>query len=147
MKNIVEQEIDFKRNRYRILLILTGLMFVVMLFFTIIYFVDYNKKYGYFEKIVATVVEYETVEGKECAVIEYKIKNQEYQKTTNFDDLEIGDEITIFYDTNNPVGVIYSRDARYYALPIITIIFGLVDIGLVVLYILHYREVDKKKKK
>ena len=58
MKNIVEQEIDFKRNRYRILLILTGLMFVVMLFFTIIYFVDYNKKYGYFEKIVATVVEY-----------------------------------------------------------------------------------------
>ena len=139
-------EIDYKRNQYKLLLSISVLVFLVILLFTIFYFVDYNNNYGYFKAVTAEVVEYEVNDGKNYAVIEYVVGDTTYQKTTHYTNMKIGKKTKIFYDENNPVGIIYDRDFKYYLLPTMTILFAGADITLIIFYIEHYKKKDALRK-
>jgi len=137
---------DYKKKQYRMLLIVSMLLFMVILLFSIFWNVNYNKKYSYFVAIDAVVVGYDDSSGEQYAVISYCVDAVEYQKTTNKTGLDKGDKITIFYDENDPVGFIYNRDIKYYVLPIISALFGVVNLMLFVLYYVTY-EVNSDNKK
>ena len=134
---------DYKKSQYKMLLTISVLIFVIILGYTIFWHINYNSKYGYFKKITAEVVDFKEEDGQEYAVITYTVDGLEYLKTSEYTNKKLHDKVTVYYDENNPVGLIYNRDIRYYLLPIVCAFFGLADAGVIVLYIIHF----KKKKK
>ena len=132
---------EIRKSQHKLILCLVFFVFIVMLGYTIIWEIDYHNRYGYFVKTTANIIDYEIIEGNTYDVIEYTINNVEYQKTTEYlSKNKVGDRITIYYDKNNPIGVIYSIDIKTWLLPTITSVFGVVTISLTILYINYYKK-------
>ena len=128
---------DLKNRQRLILLICSIVVFLVVAIYTIIWEINYYSKYGYFTKATAVVVDYVEIEGKTYDVFEYEVKKDVFSRTHSDweSKYDIGDEFTIYFDENNPIGIIYNRDAKRIILPIISGVMLLVNIGLLVLYI------------
>ncbi len=117
------------------IVILMLLVFVFMLVYTIYFVVDYNKEYGFFESATATVIDHQEIEGKTYDLLSYNVDGNEFRITTEYESKnDIGDTITIYYDQDYPLGVIYELDSRRIWLPVITSIFGVGTAALVVVY-------------
>lgn len=132
---------EIRKSQHRLILCMVFVVFIVMLGYTIIWEIDYHNRYGYFVKTTANIIDYEIIEGNTYDVIEYTVNNVEYQKTTEYlSKNKVGDNILIYYDKNNPIGVIYSIDIKTWLLPTITSVFGVVTILLTILYINYYKK-------
>jgi len=145
---LAETERDLRIKQLRLIVFVILVIFVVMLVYTIYWLIDYNKHFGFFVKTDAKVIEHADIEGVQYDVLSYKINGIEYKVTSDIKSTnDVGDEITIYYDKDNPLGIIYSLDGRRIALPIIACCFGIVSIALVVVYVLIDRanKLDKLK--
>ena len=110
-------------------------LFVVMLTYTIIWCFDYEKRYGFFVKTEAVVVEHSTDAGKLYDVLEYTVDGVVLLNTTSYlSRNNIGDKVTIYYDENNPSGFVTKLDGRRVALPIITSVYGVASMILTIMY-------------
>lgn len=132
-----QEEKELRLNQLRLIVIVMTLIFAFMLVYTIYFLIDYNDKYSFFEKATAEVIEHQEIDGKEYDLLSYKVDGNEFRITTEYESKNaIGDTITIYYDTNNPLGVVYSLDSRRIWLPILTGIFAIANVGLCAMYIL-----------
>lgn len=140
-------EKEARRKQYKLFLIVLTLLFLGILCYTIIWQVNYYTKYNHFEKVTAEVIDHE-IDGEDVYdILQYYVDGVEYQKTTNYlSKNEIGDKITIYYDVNSPIGVIYSLDYRRYVLPIISAIMGAVSIAFYIIYFITYPKGKKSNK-
>lgn len=133
MKDSSEQ--DLRKSQYKLIISLLLIIFVAILVYTIIWEVNYQNKYGFFQKTTAEVVDHEVIDNQIYDVIEYTVDSVDYRKTTSYvSKNNVGDKITIYYDESSPIGVIYNQDNRVIILPIITITFGVVCVCLVITY-------------
>lgn len=131
----IERELRIKQ--LRLLLIVLLVIFVAMLSYTIFWCTSYNRNYGFFEKTTAEVIEHVEIKDEYYDVLEYTVDGNIFHKTTSYPSKNnIGDVITIYYDTNNPIGVIYSLDNKRIILPVISAIFGVGVVALIVVYFL-----------
>lgn len=142
-----ENEKELRLGQLRIIIVIMIILFAVLLSYTIYWSVDYNKKYGYFEKTSAEVVSQEVKYGVLRDIISYEVNGVEYKLTADYvSKNEIGDTITIYYDINNPFGVIYSIDIRKTLLPVLTSLFGTGCVVLCVIYGLTKKDISDRKK-
>lgn len=140
----IERELRLKQ--LRLILIIMLVIFVAMLSYTIYWCADYKEKYGFFVETQAVVDSHVEIAGDMYDVLKYDVNNVTFKKTTTyFSKNDVGDEITIYYDKNNPSGVIYSLDINRIILPVISLVFGVVVTALIVIYYLLVIG-DKKKK-
>lgn len=142
-----QEEKELRLNQLKLIVLVVTLIFAFMLIYTIYWLVDYNKQYGFFEKTTAVVVEHQEIDGKKYDLLSFDVDGNEYRVTTKYESKnDIGDRVKIFYDKNYPVGVIYSLDSRRVWLPILSSIFGMANVGLIVVYILVRKDVIKPTK-
>ena len=141
------QEKEVRRRQSKLLLTIMTLLFLGILGYTIIWQINYYTKYNHFEKVTAEVVDHEIDGEVVYDVLQYNVDGVEYRKITSYiSKNEIGDKITIYYDINSPIGVIYSLDYRRYVLPIISAMFGAVCVAFYIIYFISYPK-DKKSNK
>ncbi len=141
-----QEEKELRLNQLRLIVIVMTLIFAFMMVYTIYFLVDYKDKYGFFKKATAEVVEHQELNGKEYDLISYFVDGNEFRITTEYETKnDIGDTITIYYDINNPLGIVYSLDSRRIWLPILTTVFASANIGLCVMYILIRKGIIKAK--
>ncbi len=141
-----QEEKELRLNQLRLIVIVMTLIFAFMMVYTIYFLVDYKDKYGFFKKATAEVVEHQELNGKEYDLISYFVDGNEFRITTEYETKnDIGDTITIYYDINNPLGIVYSLDSRRIWLPILTTVFAGANIGLCVMYILIRKGIIKAK--
>ncbi|MGN0960711.1 MAG: hypothetical protein ACI4PF_00760 [Christensenellales bacterium] len=134
MQGYTEQRL--RLNQLRMIVIIMVVIFAVILSYTIFWSIDYNNKYGFFTKTKAEVVSQVNENGITKDVLSYKVGEVEYRITADYSsNNSIGDTITIFYDKNNPIGIIYSLDNKRIILPVLSSLFGVVCLGLVIIYI------------
>lgn len=130
---------ELKKKQYLLYIIIMLVLFVVMLVYTVVWCVNYNKKYGFFVKTTATVVEHNSDEGKLYDVLEYYVDGVVVLNTTSYlSRNEIGDKITIYYDSTNPTGFVTKLDSRRIVLPVITTIYGVASAALTIMYFTTY---------
>ena len=142
-----QEEKELRLNQLRLIVIVMSLIFAFMLVYTCYFIIDYKDKYGFFEKATAEIIEHQEIDGKEFDLLSYKVDGIEFRITTEYESKnDIGEKITIYYDTNNPLGVVYSLDSRRILLPLLTSIFAAANIALVVMYILIRKGVIGKNK-
>lgn len=111
------------------------IIFLIVLGYTIYWEINYYTKYNHFEKVSAEVIGHDTENGVTYDVLQYFVNGSDYQSTTPYSSRnEIGDKITVYFDKDNPMGIIYSRDYRRYVLPIISILMGAVFVSFCVIY-------------
>ena len=145
MQDLYEKELRIKQ--LRLILCVMFVIFLFMFVYTLYFVVDYNKEYGFFKKTTAEVVEHKKIENYTYDVINYSVDGNEYVITTEyFSKNEIGDKIKIYYDVNNPIGIIYSLDSRRIVLPIIASLFFCVYVALLVVYILMRKSLTRQIK-
>ena len=126
---------ELKKRQYLMYIVIMLVLFVVMLTYTIIWCFDYEKRYGFFVKTEAVVVEHSTDAGKLYDVLEYTVDGVVLLNTTSYlSRNNIGDKVTIYYDENNPSGFVTKLDGRRVALPIITSVYGVVSMILTIMY-------------
>lgn len=130
---------ELKKRQYLLYVIIMLSLFLVMLTYTIIWSVVFNKNYGTFVSVEAEVValknEDDSVYGY---ALEYfdsvngvEIKNN----TTNYaNSSSVGKKITIYYDSENPMVVTDHLSSGRYLLPIVTSVYGVVSIVLSILF-------------
>lgn len=121
--------------------ILFGLTFaiigIVLLFFAISSIKTYNEKNETFIETLSKVVDYEyNNEGLQAIIVEYVVDGQTYQKVSNtYSNMpkNIGTEVSIKYNPNNPKDAIWSSDSTNIVLPL----FGsvLIIVGIIVIII------------
>ena len=146
MKMQIETEKDLRINQLKLILFVMIVIFVAITSYTVYWLINYNKHYGFFVETKAEVVEQVNLEGTIHDVLFYEIEGNEYKVTSDIkSNNDLGDIITIYYDEDNPLGIIYSLDNKRIILPIITACFGVCCIALLVTYILIY--VSNKKSK
>lgn len=142
-----QEEKELRLNQLRLIVIVMSLIFAFMLVYTCYFIIDYKDKYGFFEKATAEVIEHQEINGKEYDLLSYKVDGNEFRITTEYESKNnIGEKITIYYDTNNPLGVVYSLDSRRVLLPILTSVFAVANIALIVMYILIRKGIIGKNK-
>ena len=131
------QNIDnARKNQYKLLIAILMIVFLSIICYTICWEINYYSKYNHFKKVTAEVVAYEIDGDKKYDVLEYVVDSSYYQNVTSYQSKnKIGDKISIYYDINNPLGVIYSRDYRRYVLPIICVLLGIVCSSFVIIYL------------
>ena len=130
---------ELKKRQYLMYIVIILVLFVVMLTYTIIWCFDYEKRYGFFVKTEAVVVEHSTDAGKLYDVLEYTVDGVVLLNTTSYlSRNNIGDKVTIYYDENNPSGFVTKLDGRRIALPIITTIYGIASMVLTIMYYSAY---------
>lgn len=138
-------EKELRLNQLRLIVIVSTLIFAFMLIYTIYWTIDYNKEYGFFEKKEAVVIEHQEIDDKTYDLLSYIVDDNEFRITTEYESKnDIGDKVTIYYDENYPLGVVYSLDSRRFVLPILSSIFGVANISLIVLYFLIRKSVLSK---
>jgi len=143
----IETERDLRINQLRLIVFVMLTIFIVILAYTTYWLIDYNKKFGFFVKTDAVVIDHEEIEGIKYDVLNYKIDGIEYKVTADVKSSnDVGDQIVIYYDEENPLGIIYSLDNRRIILPILAGLFGVVAISLLVVYILIYTNNKMSKK-
>lgn len=126
---------DLRKNQYKLLIAILMIVFLSIVGYTVYWEINYYSKYNHFKKVTAEVVAYEVNGDKKYDVLEYVVNSSYYQNITSYESKnKIGDKISIYYDTNNPLGVIYSRDYRRYVLPIICVLLGAVCSSFVLIY-------------
>ena len=126
---------DLRKNQYKLLIAILMIVFLSIVGYTVYWEINYYSKYNHFKKVTAEVVAYEVDGDKKYDVLEYVVNSSYYQNITSYESKnKIGDKISIYYDTNNPLGVIYSRDYRRYVLPIICVLLGAVCSSFVLIY-------------
>lgn len=126
---------DLRKKQVRLIIIVLAFLSVVFIGFTIYWEIDYKKKFGYFSKVKAEVVDHAVVDNIEYDVLEYDVGENTYRHTTSYKSKNhIEDVITIYYDKNNPTGVIYKLDGKRISLPIISSLFMMTSIGVYVFY-------------
>lgn len=126
---------ELKKKQYLMYIVIMLVLFVVMLTYTVVWCFDYNKRYGFFVKTEAVVVEHVTESGKLYDVLEYDVDGVVLlNKTSYISQNNIGDKITIYYDENNPSGFVTKLDGRRIALPIITSIYGVASMVLTIMF-------------
>jgi hypothetical protein len=136
----VETEKDLRIKQLRLIVFVMIVIFIAILSYTIYWLSSYNKHYGFFKETSAEVVDRVDMDGSMYDVLYYSIDGIEYKVTSDIvTDNEVGDEIKIYYDKDNPLGIIYSLDNKRIILPIITVCFGLFCVALIVIYILIYK--------
>lgn len=139
---------DLRKNQYKLLIAILMIVFLSIVGYTVYWEINYYSKYNHFKKVTAEVVAYEVDGDKKYDVLEYVVNSSYYQNITSYESKnKIGDKISIYYDTNNPLGVIYSRDYRRYVLPIICVLLGVVCSSFVVIYKKSFpkQKLDKNK--
>ena len=142
-----QEEKELRLGQLRLIVIVMTLIFLFMAVYTTYFMIDYNEKYDFFEKTTAEVIEHQVIDGEEYDLLSYKVNGNEFRITTEYASKnDIGDTITIYYDINNPLGIVYSLDSRRIWLPVLTSIFASANIALVVVYILIRKGVLAKKK-
>lgn len=137
MKDIrsVENLKELRKKQVQLILIILAFLSILFISYTVYWEIDYNKKYGYFKSINAEVVDHNVIDELEYDVLEYDVGGITYLHTTSYiSKNHIEDKITIYYDANNPNGVIYSLDSRRIVLPILSALFLLASIGVYVFY-------------
>lgn len=128
-------EREQKKKQYRLLLAILLLIFLVVLGYTIYWEVRYYTYYNHFEKTTAEVVGHEIKSGQKRDVLQYYVNGSDYKSTTPYESKnEIGDKIIVYFDVDNPMGIIFSRDYRRYVLPILSAMFGAVFVCFCFLY-------------
>lgn len=137
-------ERELRLGQLRLVLIVMTVVFVAILSYTIAWQCNYNEKYGFFKKCQAKVVEQVRDDEGELrdVLLYFDDDGVEYRLTADYDsNKQVGDKITIYYDENNPFGVIYSLDGKRIWLPVLTSLFGVGCGVLCVIYILSYKNV------
>lgn len=130
---------ELKKRQYLMYIIIMLVLFAVMLTYTIIWSSDYNKRYGFFVKTEAVVIEHSMDNGKLYDVLEYEVDGVVILNTTAYlSQNNIGDKVTIYYDEKNPSGFVTKLDARRVALPVITSIYGVVSMVLTIMFYTNY---------
>ena len=156
MKKLNTDNLDTTKNEIKKLrkkqmqLVLGVLIALVALFisFTIYWEIDYSKKYGYFVKTTATVVDHVVVNNIEYDVLEYEAEGITYNHTSSYKSKNhIEDRISIYYDENNPSGVIYKLDSKRILLPLISGLFLIATIGFYIFYYFVFVRSEKNKLK
>ena len=143
----IETEKDLRINQLRLIVFVLVAIFVAITTYTVYWLINYNKHFGFFQEVTAEVVDRVDMEGKTYDVLHYVVNDIEYKVTADVvSDNEKGDIITIYYDENNPLGIIYSLDNKRFILPIFSAVFGVLCVVLVVVYILIYRANKKSKR-
>ena len=126
---------DLRKKQVELILLVLAFLSLIFISYTIYWERDYNKKFGYFEKIEAEVVNHNVVEGVEYDVLEYEVDSIIYHHVTSYKSKNhIEDKITIYYDKFEPAGVIYSLDIKRVLLPIISSLFVIFSIGVFIFY-------------
>lgn len=130
---------ELKKKQYLLYVIIMLSLFLVMLTYTIIWCVVFNKNYGTFVKADAEVVALKNDENEIYGyALEYfdsvngvKIENG----TTSFANAKtVGKKITIYYDSENPSVITEKLSSGRYLLPIITSVYGVVSVVLTILF-------------
>lgn len=130
---------ELKKKQYLLYVCIMIFFFLVMFTYTLVWCIQYNKTYGFFVKTEATVVEHNSEEGKMYDVLEYEVDNVVIHNTSSYiSKNNIGDKITIYYDSNNPSGFITKLDNRRIVLPIITASYGVVCTVLSIMFFTTY---------
>lgn len=138
-------EKELRLNQLRLIVIVSTLIFAFMLVYTIYWIIDYNREYGFFDKKEAVVIEHQEIDGKTYDLLSYIVDNNEFRITTEYESKNnVGDKVTIYYDENYPLGVVYSLDNRRIVLPVLSSIFGVANVSLIVLYFLIRKGVLSK---
>lgn len=131
-----ETEQQLRLGQLRLIVSLMIGIFVVITSYTIYWLVEYNKKYGFFVKTNAEVVEQIEEDGIVRDVLQYKVNGIEYRVTAEYvSDNQLGDVVKIYYDKNNHLGIVYSLDSKRIILPVLAGLFGAVCVALIVVYI------------
>lgn len=143
-----ETEQELRLYQLKLIVIIMVIVFVALLSYTIYWSIDYNKKYNFFVKTDAVVVEQIDKDGITKDVLKYDVNGVEYRINADYHSKnEIGDTVVLYYDKHNPIGVIYSLDSNRIVLPIITGLFGVTCSALIVVYFLISKSLIKYKKK
>lgn len=130
-------EKELRLNQLKLIVIVATIIFAFMLVYTIYWLTDYKKEYGFFQKGEAVVIEHQEIDGKTYDLLSYVVNDNEFRITTEYESKnDIGDMVTIFYDENYPLGVVYSLDSRRIVLPILSTVFAVTNVALVVVYFL-----------
>ena len=150
MQGELEQQLRLKQ--LRMIVVLMVVIFVAILGYTIFWIVDYNQKYGFFVKTEAEVVSQIKENGVTNDVVKFSVDNVEYQVIADYNSKnEVGDKIIIYYDKNNPIGIIESLNNNRIVLPVLTGIFGVLCIALIVVYMFirksYKKNIANSKKK
>lgn len=140
-------ERELRLGQLRLIVIIMIAIFVAILSYTIWWSCDYNEKYGFFKKCTAEVVKRtEDDEGTVQNILMYYDENGvEYRLTVDNADYDICDKVTIYYDRNNPLGIVYRLDSKRIWLPILTALFGLGCITLTIVFVMLQSNVYNKK--
>lgn len=153
----MDEFLERKRQFKLILMLLIGIC-IAMTMLTIIWEVNYFKTYGFFSKTNAEVVDQQIDNnGNVFDILKYNVDGIDYiVKSDKISENKIGDKYKVYYDTNNPIGLIYNLNYKVYMLPIVTMLFSIITIllGLFYLYkfcnykkIINFEKILKKKKK
>ena len=141
-------EKELRLNQLKLIVIVTILIFAFMLVYSIFWISNFKKDYDSYEKTWAKVIEHQEINGKVFDMLSYTIDGNEFRITTEYESKDyIGDKVVIYYDTNFPLDIVYSLDSRRIVLPVLTMVFGIVNVGLVVLYFLIKKGVVGQKAK
>lgn len=133
-------EREIRKKQYRLYIIILAFLCVVICAYTIVWEVSYYHKYGFFKETEAVVIDHEIDGNLTYDVLSYTVDNVEFQKTTAYlSKNEVGDTIKIFYDSTNPIGVIYKLDSTRILLPIISVLLLLVLTGFTILYCITFK--------
>ncbi len=141
---MLSEEKEARRGQYKLLLIILSLIFITITAYTIFWEIRYHQKYNYFQRVEAEVSGFDTDDnGDKYAIILYYVNDNKYEKNTDiFLDKKAGDKIFVYYDENDPYGVIYSLDYRRYLLPVISGVLG----GVLVVFLIMYKSSYPKQK-
>lgn len=139
-------EKDIRKNQYKLYLIVFAIVVCFLIIYTIIWEINYYRDYGYFKKTSAEVVDHEKDGELLYDIIVYEVNNVYYKKTTSYiSKNEINDIITIYYDENNPIGVIYNLDYRRIVLPLLCGGLVIILTTLSIMYIFNFNTMQNKK--
>lgn len=131
---------ELKKRQYRLYLFILLTLLVVMMAYTVFWFINFNNTYGTFEKTLAKGVElYDLDDEVYDYALEYydSVNNVTIQNTSTdlASEKNVGKEFAIYYDTENPSAVVENLDTGRILLPIITSVFGVASVLLTIIYI------------
>ncbi len=135
----VENIGELKKKQYLLYIIILLVLLVAMLTYTLVFCISHNKEYSFFKGVEAEVISHDTIDGVVYDVVEYSVDGVVYRNTTSvISKNDIGDIVTIYYDENNPIGIVTKLDSKRWILPTITLIYGVATASLTVLYFVNY---------
>ncbi|MBE5757481.1 MAG: hypothetical protein E7345_00935 [Clostridiales bacterium] len=141
MKKIIDETQKLRQNQFKLILIILAMMSVLFIAFTIYWEIDYNNKYGYFKKVRAEVVDHVVVDNIEYDVLQYSVRDVVYKHTTEYESKNhIEDKLNVFYDENDPSGIVYKLDNTRILLPVISVLFVLVSSSVYIIYFYIFRK-------